>query len=163
VHLDRGALNGTSEARTAALLAAVEFAGRLARSEVPKRVLLCRVLTTVRYLRMRYECPNQEVMGALYLDVRHRLIHEAEIFRGALTHATVEPRAVLRLGLAHHAARVILFHTHPSGDPIPSLQDVGCNMRMNEACQVVGIELEDHIILGANRWVSLGAGGGGTY
>jgi DNA repair protein RadC len=87
-----------------------------------------------RYLRMRYECPNQEVMGALYLDVRHRLIHEAEIFRGALTRATVEPRAILQIGLAHHAARVIIFHTHPSGDPYASKEDVAYNDRMDKAC-----------------------------
>lgn len=156
-------LNGTSKARTVTLLAAVEFARRVAKAQVPKRVILCRMPTVARHLRMRYDRPSQEVMGALYLDCRHRLIHEAEIFRGALTHATVEPRAVLQIGLAHHAARLILFHTHPSGNPAPSAEDIGFSNRMNRACQAVGINMEDHIILGIDGWASIKAGVGGSF
>ena len=158
-----GDLNGNSKARTALFLAAVEFGRRLAQVQLPEQVLLRRMPTVAKHLRMRYERPCQEVMGALYLDVRHRLIHEAEVFRGVLTHLTVEPRAVLRIGLAHQAARLILFHTHPSGNPAPSAEDVSFSRRMNEACRVVGIDMEDHIVLGIDRWVSIKAGVGGSF
>jgi DNA repair protein RadC len=51
---------------------------------------------------------------------------------------------------------VVLFHTHPSGDPSPSLEDLSFTRRMNEACDAVGIKLHDHLILGGTRrWVSL--------
>jgi DNA repair protein RadC len=161
--IDAGNLRGTSSVRTAALLAAVEFGRRLARAQVPKRIILRRMPTTVKYLRLRYDRPNQEVMGALYLDCRHRLIHEEEIFRGALTHATVEPRAILQVGLMRHAARLILFHTHPSGTPEPSQQDIGFSHRMNKACQLVGIVMEDHIILGVDGWASIKAQARGAF
>ena len=163
VGIEPGDLNGTTNARTAALLAAVEFGRRLAQVQLPEQMLLCRMPTVAKYLRMRYERPNQEVMGALYLDVRHRLVHEAEVFRGALTHVTVEPRAVLQIGLAHQAARLILFHTHPSGNPAPSAEDVSFSRRMNKACQMVGIDMEDHIILGIDGWTSIKAGVGGRF
>lgn len=158
-----GELRGTSKARSAVLLAAVEFGCRLARAEVPEKKILCRMPTVAQYLRMRYERPNQEIFGALYLDVHHRLIHEAEIFRGALTRATVEPRAVLHLGLLQHAARLIIFHTHPSGSPAPSLQDIGCTDRINKACELMGIKMEEHIIVGADGWVALKAGEVGSF
>jgi len=148
-------LRCSSKARTTTMLAAVEFGRRLARAEIPERVLLCRLGTVVGYLRTRYERGDQEVMGALYLDIRYRLLHEAELFRGTLSRAAVEPRAILRQGLACKAARLILFHTHPSGDPAPSAEDLGFSQRMLEAGELMGICLEDHIILGMNRWVSL--------
>ena len=88
-------LGDTTRAHKAALLAAVEFARRVARARMPKRVNLQRTHTVVRYLRMTYERPSQEVVGALFLDIRRRLIHDAEIFRGAFTRAAVEPRAIM--------------------------------------------------------------------
>jgi DNA repair protein RadC len=156
VGLDSHALRGNTKTRTAAMLALVELACRIARAKIPDKVLLRRVDTVARYLRMRYDCPDQEVMGALYLDIRHRLLRETEIFRGTLSRAAVEPRAILREALTCSAARIILFHTHPSGDPAPSAEDIGFTARLAEASDLVGIRLEDHIILGANNsWVSL--------
>jgi len=50
---------------------------------------------------------------------------------------------------------VIVFHTHPSGDPSPSLDDLAFTRRLADAGEVMGIELSDHIILGlGDRWKS---------
>ena len=49
---------------------------------------------------------------------------------------------------------------HPSGDPTPSAEDQAFTERMNAACDIVGVRLVDHLILGAaRRWtVSVDAG-----
>ncbi len=52
------------------------------------------------------------------------------------------------------AATVVVFHNHPSGDPLPSLDDVVLTRRLREAGGVMGIELADHVILGDGRWFS---------
>ncbi len=58
------------------------------------------------------------------------------------------------------ASGFILFHTHPSGDPSPSAEDLSFTRRMAEAGELLDIKLLDHIILGsAGRWVSLGRRG----
>jgi DNA repair protein RadC len=48
----------------------------------------------------------QETFGGIYLDVRHRIISEREIFVGTLTSASVSPRDVFRFALNDHAAAV---------------------------------------------------------
>ncbi len=81
---------------------------------------------------------------------------EMEIFIGTISRAAVEPREILKEALLHRAAGVVLFHTHPSGDPSPSLEDLSFTRRMAEACEVLGVRLVDHMIVGgAGRWVSL--------
>jgi len=53
------------------------------------------------------------------------------------------------------AAAIILFHNHPSGDPQPSQQDITLTKRMKEAGKLLGIDVLDHIIIGANNYISL--------
>lgn len=152
---------GLGPAKRATLLAAVELGRRMARTELPERYSLDRPQSVARYLGLRYVLSGQEVMGALYLDSRNRLLHDREVFRGTLSRAAVEPRALLRAGLTRSAAGMILFHTHPSGDPTPSVEDLAFTRRVDAACEVIGLRFLDHLILGnGGRWLSLRQRGG---
>ncbi len=147
---------GMKPRRTASLLAAIELACRLAKAHLPHRLHLDRPSRVAYYLDLRYNQPDQEVMGALYLDVRHRLILEREVYRGCLDRAAVEPRAILKEGLIRSASCFVLFHTHPSGDPSPSTADLSFTRRMAEAADLVGMKMLDHVVLGSRgRWVSV--------
>jgi len=147
---------GLGDAETAILLAAVEFSCRIAKADFPRRDVLKDPEAVARYLHLRYCRRDQEVAGALYLDARNRLITDEEIFRGTLSRTTVEPRQILREGLVLGAAQFIFFHTHPSGDPTPSPEDLAFTLRMAEAGEILGISLLDHMIIGhGGRWISL--------
>src|SRR5215203_3950893 len=129
---------------------------RLAREQLLDREPLSRPVDVARYLALRYHTCDQEVMGALFLDARNHLLGEREIFRGTMSRMAVEPREVLRECLQRGATSVYLFHTHPSGDPSPSAEDILFTRRMAEAAEIVGLRLADHIVLGdRGRWVSL--------
>ncbi|MEE2775242.1 MAG: UPF0758 domain-containing protein [Acidobacteriota bacterium] len=114
---DVGALRvtGLGTAKMASLAAALELARRTVRYELALDDPLRDPAAVARYLDLRFVIPDQEVIGALYLDSRHRLVGEAEIFRGALNRATVEPRPILGRGLMLRAAGVLLFHADRSG------------------------------------------------
>ncbi len=147
---------GLGEAKAAALLAAAEVGRRLARTDAVVRTPLAHPAAVASYLALRYGVRDQEVMGALYLDTRNRLLAERELYRGTLNRAAVEPRQILKQGILHGAAGCLVFHTHPSGDPSPSAEDLAFTRRLAEAGEVVGIRLVDHLILGAvGRWTSL--------
>lgn len=125
--------------------------------------LLSHPEAVVRYLHLRYGRSTQELMGALYLDVRNRLIGEAELYLGTLCRAAVEPRAVFEKALAVKAAGFILFHNHPSGDPSPSAEDLVFTRRLADAGEIMGIRLVDHLVVAGGdfgRWVSLRRQGG---
>ncbi|MEM9553731.1 MAG: DNA repair protein RadC [Acidobacteriota bacterium] len=147
---------GLGSAKAATVLAAVELGRRLAHQSLPQENPLDSPHDVARYLHMRYGGRGQEIMGALFLDVRNRVVAEAETFRGTLTRAAVEPRAILTEALQRRATSIILFHTHPSGDPSPSAEDLQFTDRLRKGGDLLGIRLLDHVILGdAGRWVSL--------
>jgi DNA repair protein RadC len=148
--------SGIGPAKAAALLAAIEIGRRLAREEIGEREPIAGPRDVVRYLSLRYGVRDQEVMGALFLDARKRLLGDSEIYRGTLSRALVEPREVLKECLLRGAAAVVLFHTHPSGDASPSAEDFCFTQRMQQATEMIGVTLVDHLILGLQgRFVSL--------
>jgi len=139
---------GVSERGAATLLAAYELARRLAAHEIEMHPdPLTTPSQVAHYLRLHHMSVDQEILGALYLDVRKRPIASAEIYRGTLHRAAVEPRAILKDALLLGAASILLFHTHPSGDPTPSAEDGLFTERLLSACAIVGVELVDHLIV----------------
>ncbi len=147
---------GVGPAKSATLAAAFEIGCRMARFRAEKRRLLDQPQVVAEYLALRYLRPDQEVMGALLLDVRHRLIADLEIFAVTLRRAAAEPRPILRAALQKSASGIVLWHSHPSGDPTPSSDDLLFTGQMAKACKFVGVNLVDHLFLGgAGRWVSL--------
>ena len=152
---------GIGPARGALLLATMEVARRIARSRLEVREPMQQPDAVARYLTLRYSRRDQEVVGSLYLDGRNRLLAEGEVFRGTLSRAAVEPRAILKRALLESAAGLILFHTHPSGDPTPSAEDLAFTRRIADAGDVLGVRLVDHLVLGGpGQWVSLARRGG---
>jgi DNA repair protein RadC len=159
---DRGDLRAAfGEAPAGRLLAAMELGVRMARAAMPDRLPLGDPEAVARYLILRYAERDQEVMGAVYLDVRNRLLGESEVYRGTLARAAVEPRAILKQALLRSAAGMLIFHNHPSGDPSPSAEDLAFTRRLADAGELLGVRLLDHLVIGTGgRWVSLRRRGG---
>ena len=92
---------------------------------------------------------------ALFLDNQHRLISAEEVSRGTLTQTSIYPRELVKAGLQHHAAAIILAHNHPSGLAKASQADIELTRQLRLALSVVDIQLLDHLVVAANQVVSL--------
>lgn len=140
--------------QTAAVLAAVEMSRRLTRIENGGE-LLEDPATLADYIYRQVARIGQEVLGAVYLDSQVRFIGMLELFRGTSTKLTIEPSPILREAIRRKAHIIVLFHTHPSGDANPSELDIEFTAKMVKACDLVGLELADHLVVTNTRWVSL--------
>jgi DNA repair protein RadC len=148
-------LRGLKAARAARLLAALELGRRaVAEPDTPKPMFRTPD-EAGRYLLPRFSAKPVEEFGLLILDTRNRLKKLQVISKGSLNGSLVHPREVYREAVTLQAAGLILFHNHPSGDPTPSREDLDLTRRLREAGRIMGIEILDHIILGANRYTSL--------
>ena len=92
---------------------------------------------------------KQENTFALYLDMQGHLLCESKLgFRGLLNATPFHPREIYRYAIRLGAASVIVAHTHPSGDATPSEEDLSETRRLIETGKLVGIPLDDHVIIG---------------
>ena len=48
----------------------------------------------------------------------------------------------------------MILHNHPSGDPVPSKEDIMITNKIKEAGELIEIHLLDHIIIGDRCFVS---------
>jgi DNA repair protein RadC len=116
-----------------------------------------------RLFRAYLGTPDREHLAVLALDVRGNplALHTASI--GGLATSLAEPRAIYAFALRVGAATVVIAHTHPSGHPEPSQEDLQATRQLVEAGKILSIPLEDHIILGEDKWHSLRTGETGSF
>lgn len=129
-------------------------AHRLARARVMHRQVLSSWDALLDYCRTTMAHRETEQFRVLYLDRKNVLIADEEQARGTVDHVPVYPREVVKRALELNASALILVHNHPSGDPTPSQQDVTVTGQIQDAAQVMGITLHDHLIIGKSREVS---------
>lgn len=141
-------VQGIGRARAAQVAAALEL-GR--RSLVPSPGERVRIQTpgdVARLLMPVYGARATELFGLVLLDTKHRVLKTTVVTVGSLNRTIVEPRDVFREALLGSAAAVVLFHTHPSGDPLPSADDVALTRRLAAAGVLMGVEVVDHLVVG---------------
>ncbi|MAS92423.1 MAG: hypothetical protein CMO55_04435 [Verrucomicrobiales bacterium] len=143
------AIDGIGPAKAAQLAAVFEFGRRLAREPYRETPITCPE-DVYELLGPEMQSLSQESVRAVLLNHRKRLIHMVEIFRGTGNESFANPSEILRKAISHAAHSLILVHNHPSGDPSPSRADRDVTSRMKTACEAIGIEFTDHIIIGCH-------------
>lgn len=91
---------------------------------------------------------TKEVFCVLHMDVRRRLLSVCHAGEGVLSACLVHPREVFCGAILSCAASIVVVHNHPSGDPSPSPQDMDLYKRLLLAGEILGIPVEDFVIIG---------------
>ena len=148
-------IKGIGEAKAIQLLAAIELGKRLAQKEIDNKYTIRSPEDAANFLMPFMTSLQQENFVALYLNVKNQIIHQQTVFIGSLNASIVHPREIFRVAVRRAAAAIIVAHNHPSGNPVPSPEDIDVTKRLLEAGQILGIDLLDHIIIGDHQFVSL--------
>ena len=106
------------------------------------------------WLRLQLATLEREEFVVLFLDNQHRLIAHETLFSGTINHTQVHPREVMKAGLKHNCAAVIVAHCHPSGEAEPSQADRKITERLRAALELVEIRLLDHLVVGGMDIIS---------
>lgn len=147
-------IGGVGQSRAARLLAAVELGRRTLFGERGERPQMLTAKDLAGYLMPRYSGSAVERFGVMLLDQKYRVIRSEILTVGTVESGIVHPRDVFRVAMLASASYAVVFHNHPSGDPMPSATDRFMTRRLFETGELVGIPLLDHVILGAREFYS---------
>lgn len=145
---------GVGPAKVARISAAFELSRRLVTGEPDEppdydAAVLGRTLIGV------HANQRQERLGALFLDSRHRILKQREIYVGTMNNALVSTREFITCAIAHNATAIVAYHNHPSGNPEASDEDITFTRKLQHSLALIDIELVDHLIIGAHRYHSM--------
>lgn len=148
-------LPGLGPAKVGRLLAARELGRRLAERSGAGPATIASADDAWRLLAPRLEGLDRERFVAVLLSRKHAVLGVEVVAIGTLDATIVHPREVFKPAIRRSAAAVLLAHNHPSGDPTPSPEDHALTRRLLQAADVLGLQVLDHLVIGAGRYVSL--------
>lgn len=96
------------------------------------------------------EFDNVEYFVALFLNRQNKVIGALPCSVGGLTSCIVDIRVILGNALINRACSIIVSHNHPSGASNFSNEDVKLTRKLKDACNLLDLNLLDHVLLYAN-------------
>ncbi len=148
-------VSGVGPAKAAEILALGELARRFAITPLTPGMRFTSSGAVFAHFHERLRDLKKEVFLSLLLDSKNRVLREIKVSEGSLNASIVHPREVFQPVIRESAAAVLFVHNHPSGDPAPSREDLELTERLQEAGNLMGVRVLDHIIIGCGRYVSL--------
>ena len=93
---------------------------------------------------------DRELVICIHIATSGRVINASICAMGTMDQALVSPAEVLRTAILSGAHGILMLHNHPSGCCKPSTEDLHLAKKLATACALLGIQLVDFIIVGAN-------------
>lgn len=111
------------------------------------------------YLKAQMQGEEEEHLHAIFLDCQQRYIRDERVASGDWTNVAIRLRPLFRRTMDIGAAKLVLCHNHPSGDPTPSQADIIFTNEVQKIAQSLGIELLDHLIVAGKSVFSMRTAG----
>ncbi len=94
----------------------------------------------------------------IFLNNQNKVITTEVVASGTINTSAVYPRQIAIKVLKHECTNVILGHSHPSGNSIPSNSDRAVTKKLQTGLSALDIEILDHIIIGEDHYSFADAG-----
>lgn len=91
---------------------------------------------------------DRELVCVVNLQSDMKPINMNIVSMGALSESLVHPREMMKSAILYNAHSFMMIHNHPSGNLVPSKDDVLVTDRMHQVGELLGIQMVDHIITG---------------
>ncbi len=96
-----------------------------------------------------------ELLKLIILNNSNEILKIQNITKGNLNIMSADAKNILPEVIKMQAPKIILAHNHPSGNLIPSKNDIEFTKRIEKSCEILGIQLLDHIIIAENGYTSI--------
>lgn len=101
----------------------------------------------------------QEEVKIILLNRSNIVLGIYEMSKGGITGSVVDIRIILGVALKCGASSIIMVHNHPSGKLVPSESDKSITNRLKQACELIDINLLDHLIISLDGYYSFSDSG----
>lgn len=94
---------------------------------------------------------EHECFVLILLDNKKNLLFCETLYKASKNHIVIQPKDIIALVLKKEATHFYCIHNHPSGNINPSEKDRVFTMRMRYLCQIMQLNLLEHLIICQNK------------
>lgn len=149
------AVAGIGTAMACRILAAIELGRRSFDARDVENPKVSSPADAANLLMSQMSTLEQEHLVVILLNTRNTVIGVETVYVGSLNTSVCRIGELFNRAIRNNAAAIIVVHNHPSGDPAPSPEDVNVTRQLVSAGELLDIDVLDHVIIGAGRYVSL--------
>lgn len=149
------AISGIGHVKAIQILTLLELSKRLSEASYKATMKWTSPEDVAGYFMEELRHKKKEQFLVVYLDTKCKCIGYEKVSEGSLNASIVHPREVYKGAICKSAYSIIALHNHPSGDPVPSKEDIQITSKLKASGEIVGIKLLDHIIIGDGCFMSL--------
>ena len=153
-------IKGIGKVKTIQILATIELAKRINKPINSEQIKIKTTEDAAKLMINELKDEKREKVKLILLNSKNIILKIKDISYGSESSAPLIPKDILFEALKIQAPKIILVHNHPSGDTTPSKSDYSVTDRVEEAAEIMGVKLLDHIIIGKNKYVSIRYGKG---
>ena len=139
--------NGVGEAKAITILAACELGKRRQMETPEERPMLSTATKIYNHMHPIMHDLDVEEFWLLLMNQDYRLIKKVRIAHGGITEVSVDVRIIMREAVLANATVIAVCHNHPSGSLRPSQPDNDITAALQQACNVMRIRFQDHVIV----------------
>ena len=139
--------NGVGEAKAITILAACELGKRRQMETPEERPMLSTATKIYNHMHPMMQDLDVEEFWLLLMNQDYRLIKKVRIAHGGITEVSVDVRIIMREAVLANATVIAVCHNHPSGSLRPSQPDNDITAALQQACNVMRIRFQDHVIV----------------
>ena len=147
-------IKGIGHSKAIELLAVTELAKRIYYEKSIDKEIMSDPKTIYEKNKYLFDGLKQEHFYALYLNSKKELIERKLLFMGTVNRSIVHPREIFKEAYMLSASSIVCLHNHPSGDIIPSNEDIELTKALVEIGKLNGIPVIDHLIIGNDKYYS---------
>lgn len=147
-------IKGVGKVKAIQILCIAELVKRISKAKASLDLKMNNPSSIANYYMESMRHLDHEELVCMFLDTKCNMIRDKVISIGSIRQSLVCNREILVDALKFNAVNIILLHNHPSGDPSPSESDILSTTRFKKACDLVGLSLLDHIIIGDRKYTS---------
>ena len=148
-------IKGIGEAKACTIITAIELGRRISQDNSSLyNIQITNSQTVFEYFNNIFLGKKQECFYCVYLDNKKIVLDTKLLFIGTINQSLVHPREVFKEALLLSASSIICIHNHPSGNTVPSRDDLELTERLVKIGLLMGIRVIDHIIIGNNSYYS---------
>ena len=148
-------IEGIGNVKAVEILALIELSKRMNGMIFSKKnISFANPEVIISYFNKLFLDVKQEEFYCVYLDYKKNFLSKKRLFIGTINSSIVHPREIFKEAYLLSASFFICVHNHPSGDPLPSNEDILITKKLKDLGEIHAIYLVDHLIVGNCRYYS---------